>query len=84
MPDYLDIIKKPMDFSTMRKKVEDNVYTCLDDFDRDFRLVWHNATIYNQKDTIYYRAAIRIKEAGLSVCLYTFLCMSVCLCVFKR
>ena len=48
----------------MRKKVEDNVYGTLDDFERDFRLVWHNATIYNQKDTIYYRAAIRIKEAG--------------------
>ncbi len=53
-----------MDFTTMRKKVEENGYNSLDDFERDFRLVWSNATIYNQKDTIYYKAAIRIKEAG--------------------
>ncbi len=53
-----------MDFSTMRSKLEVNGYTCLEDFEKDFKLVWHNATIYNQKDTIYYKAAIRIKEAG--------------------
>lgn len=64
VPDYLDIIRKPMDFTTMRRKVEENAYSCLDDFEKDFRLVWHNATIYNTKDTIYYKAAIRIKEAG--------------------
>ena len=54
-----------MDFSTMRKKVEGNVYTSLTEFERDFYLIWHNATIYNHKDTIYYRAAIRVKEAGV-------------------
>ena len=54
----------------MRKKVEENAYSSLDDFEKDFRLVWHNATIYNQKDTIYYKAAIRIKEAGMWGCRY--------------
>ena len=53
-----------MDFLTMSRKVEGNLYTCLEDFEKDFKLVWHNATIYNQKDTIYYKAAIRVKEAG--------------------
>jgi len=48
----------------MRAKLEGSQYTCLEDFEKDFKLVWHNATIYNQKDTIYYKAAIRIKEAG--------------------
>ena len=70
VPDYLDIIRHPMDFGTMRRKVEGNEYTNLDQFEKDFYHVWHNATIYNQKDTIYYRAAVRIKEAGKStVCM---------------
>ena len=54
-----------MDFGTMRKKVETFQYTTLDEFEQDFYCVWHNATIYNQKDTIYYRAAIRIRDAGV-------------------
>ena len=66
-----------MDLSTMRKKVEENVYSTLNDFEKDFYLVWHNATIYNHKDTIYYRAAIRVKEAGVCVCV----CVHVCVCV---
>ena len=65
VPDYLDVIKSPMDFTTMKKKVDANEYHTLHDFKKDFYLVWHNATIYNHKDTIYYRAALRIKEAGV-------------------
>ena len=68
VPDYYDVIKHPMDLSTMKKKVEENAYSTLNDFEKDFYLVWHNATIYNHKDTIYYRAAIRVKEAGVCVC----------------
>ena len=79
VPDYYDVIKHPMDLSTMRKKVEENVYSTLNDFEKDFYLVWHNATIYNHKDTIYYRAAIRVKEAG--VCVYVRVCVCVCACL---
>ena len=64
VPDYLDVISQPMDFGTMRKRVESHHYQNLDEFESDFYLVWHNATVYNAKDTIYYRAAIRIKDAG--------------------
>ena len=56
-----------MDFGTMRKKVEENEYSSLGDFEKDFNLIWKNATVYNEKDTIYYRAAVRIKEAGLKI-----------------
>ena len=65
VPDYLDVITQPMDFGTMRKRVESHHYSNLDEFESDFYLVWHNATVYNAKDTIYYRAAIRIKDAGI-------------------
>ena len=70
VPDYLDVITQPMDFGTMRKRVESHHYSNLDEFESDFYLVWHNATVYNAKDTIYYRAAIRIKDAGIYMYMY--------------
>lgn len=53
-----------MDFGTMRSKLEAHQYTKLSDFEKDLQLVWNNAMLYNQKDTIYYRAAVRIRDTG--------------------
>eukprot|EP00731_Ephydatia_muelleri_P002416 Em0001g2416a len=67
VPDYLQVIKFPMDFGTMRKKVDSHEYLSLDEFEHDFNLVWKNATVYNEKETIYYRAAARIRDAGVKI-----------------
>ena len=56
-----------MDFGTMRQKVEQHQYASLDEFERDFNYVWNNAMVYNTKDTIYYRAAVRIRDAGKKI-----------------
>jgi hypothetical protein len=32
VPDYLSVIKNPMDFGTMREKVVRNMYKSIDDF----------------------------------------------------
>jgi len=45
--DYPVIIKRPMDTSTIKKKLENNEYNKIEDVIYDFRLVWHNAMIYN-------------------------------------
>ena len=41
-PDYLDCIACPMDFSTMRKKVEAEEYSSIDEIEEDFMLVVSN------------------------------------------
>ncbi|GAA5801559.1 hypothetical protein HPULCUR_007007 [Helicostylum pulchrum] len=64
VPDYLKIIKNPMDFSTMRKKVMEGSYTTVDLFRSDFNLITTNAKIYNSAETIYWKCAERIREAG--------------------
>ncbi|XP_066285250.1 peregrin-like isoform X11 [Branchiostoma lanceolatum] len=64
VPDYLEYIKDPMDFATMRTKVEGHQYRNLDDFERDFELIIRNCMTYNAKDTIFYRAALRMRDQG--------------------
>lgn len=53
-----------MDFSTMRRKVEEGAYTNVDLFRHDFNLITTNAKIYNSVETIYWKCADRISEVG--------------------
>ncbi|XP_074591621.1 uncharacterized protein LOC141847469 [Curcuma longa] len=62
LPDYHDIIKHPMDFATIRKKLSDGAYTNLEQFEKDVFLISSNAMQYNASDTIYYRQARAIQE----------------------
>lgn len=64
VPDYLDHIKKPMDFQTMKQNLEAYRYLNFDDFEEDFNLIINNCLKYNAKDTIFYRAAVRLREQG--------------------
>ncbi|ORY96241.1 hypothetical protein BCR43DRAFT_491328 [Syncephalastrum racemosum] len=63
--DYLTVIKHPMDFSTMRKKLERGEYHHMDDFLSDFTLIMTNAKTYNAPNTIYYRNADRLQQYGV-------------------
>ncbi|KFP56487.1 Bromodomain and PHD finger-containing protein 3, partial [Cariama cristata] len=62
--DYLEFISNPMDFSTMRRKLESHLYRTLDEFEEDFNLIVTNCMRYNAKDTIFHRAAVRLRDLG--------------------
>ncbi|XP_061372797.1 uncharacterized protein LOC133315232 [Gastrolobium bilobum] len=62
LPDYHDIIKHPMDFGTVRKKLDGRLYTNLEQFEKDMLLICSNAMQYNSPDTIYYRQARAMQE----------------------
>ncbi|XP_005286145.1 bromodomain-containing protein 1 isoform X3 [Chrysemys picta bellii] len=64
VPDYLDHIKHPMDLSTMRKRLDSQGYKNLNEFEEDFNLIIDNCMKYNAKDTIFYRAAVRLRDQG--------------------
>ncbi|KAM4643691.1 peregrin isoform 2-T3 [Discoglossus pictus] len=64
VPDYLEHIKKPMDFQTMKRNLEAFRYQNFDQFEEDFNLIVNNCIKYNAKDTIFYRAALRLREQG--------------------
>nr|XP_057933850.1 bromodomain-containing protein 1 isoform X4 [Doryrhamphus excisus] len=67
VPDYLDHIKHPMDFSTMRQRIDAQNYTNFNQFELDFNLIVDNCMKYNAKDTYFYRAAVRLRDQGGAV-----------------
>ncbi|CAL9695158.1 unnamed protein product [Knipowitschia caucasica] len=62
--DYLDVIKNPIDYSTMRRRIDDHVYRSLDDFEADFNLMIANCLTYNAKDNFFYKAGLRMQDHG--------------------
>ncbi|KAB1270071.1 Bromodomain-containing protein 1 [Camelus dromedarius] len=64
VPDYLDHIERPMDFATMRKRLEAQGYGTLRELEEDFDLIVDNCMKYNAKDTVFYRAAVRLRDQG--------------------
>ena len=47
IPDYFTIIKNPMDFSTIKKKLYGGLYINFNEFDEDLKQVFYNCIIYN-------------------------------------
>lgn len=51
-PNYLEIISKPMDLGTIRRKVIQNEYSSTQEFKQDVQLVWENSNKFNGKQSI--------------------------------
>ncbi|KAM7373665.1 hypothetical protein PAMP_008501 [Pampus punctatissimus] len=47
VPDYLMVIKKPMDFSTLLTNIDEHKYVTVGEFMSDVDLIWQNALEYN-------------------------------------
>ncbi|KAI3820522.1 hypothetical protein L1987_08070 [Smallanthus sonchifolius] len=62
LPDYHDVIKHPMDFATVRKKLAKGLYSSLKELESDVFLICTNAMQYNAPDTVYYKQASSIQE----------------------
>ncbi|XP_050138028.1 uncharacterized protein LOC126614412 isoform X5 [Malus sylvestris] len=62
LPDYHEVIERPMDFATVRKQLANGLYSTLEQFEGDVFLICSNAMEYNSSDTIYYKQACSIQE----------------------
>ncbi|MCO5589541.1 hypothetical protein L7F22_043509 [Adiantum nelumboides] len=68
VPNYYTIIKRPMDFGTMQKKLETGVYTTINLFKEDMLLVTGNAQYFNSIDgpsAIIHTEASKLADWGL-------------------
>ncbi|XP_059631335.1 uncharacterized protein LOC132274156 isoform X2 [Cornus florida] len=64
---YYDVIKEPMDFGTMRAKLQEGMYTTLEQFEKDVFLISSNAMLFNSSTTIFFRQARAIHELAKRV-----------------
>ncbi|XP_026858888.2 bromodomain and PHD finger-containing protein 3 [Electrophorus electricus] len=64
VPDYLEFVSEPMDFSTMREKLEAQKYCSVADLEADFNLMVSNCLRYNSSDTVFHRAALQLRQVG--------------------
>ncbi|EPQ29896.1 uncharacterized protein PFL1_02569 [Pseudozyma flocculosa PF-1] len=64
VPNYLDFIEHPMDLGTMEKKVQDRLYSHMDEFKRDFQLVVGNAQTFNPPGTLFHGEGRKLQHWG--------------------
>lgn len=51
-----------MDLQTMEIKIKNSGYANLETFESDFNLMISNCLAYNSKDTIFYKAGIKMRD----------------------
>ncbi|XP_074858188.1 bromodomain adjacent to zinc finger domain protein 2B isoform X8 [Carettochelys insculpta] len=62
VPGYKKVIKKPMDFSTVREKLSSGQYPNLEAFSLDIRLVFDNCETFNEDDSDIGRAGHNMRK----------------------
>ena len=56
-PDYYHIIKQPISFNEIKKRIRNGDYLDLDGFHGDFKLMFNNARTYNEESSKVYEDA---------------------------
>ncbi|KAJ3394940.1 nuA3 HAT complex component nto1 [Lobulomyces angularis] len=63
-PDYYEVVKSPMDLSTLEKNVDNHVYITVEEFQNDVNLMFDNCKLYNASATAYHKQAIRMQAVA--------------------
>eukprot|EP00978_Attheya_sp_CCMP212_P045484 scaffold348462_cov62-Attheya_sp.AAC.4 len=61
LPDYFEVIKRPMDLGTIKKRLENGCYHALDDFEGDVCMTFDNAMLYNPEGSVVFNMAKEMK-----------------------
>lgn len=61
VPDYYDLIKTPMDLSTVEARLNDNHYAGPEDIVFDIQLVFSNCRYYNRASSVYCKCAKKLE-----------------------
>ncbi|KAK3031780.1 hypothetical protein RJ639_037077 [Escallonia herrerae] len=62
IPDYFSVISRPMDFGTIKTKLEDGIYMSREEFEADVRLTLSNAMTYNPESNAVHLMARKLSE----------------------
>lgn len=62
VPDYFDIVKEPMDLSTVEKNLRNGLYSNPSQFASDMRKIWNNSFLYNAKGSEIYQMTVSMSN----------------------
>ncbi|KAM9841137.1 putative global transcription activator SNF2L2 [Aulostomus maculatus] len=62
VPEYYELIRKPVDFRRIRERVRNHKYRSVGDLEKDILLLCHNAQTYNLEGSQIYEDSIVIKS----------------------
>jgi len=62
IPDYFDVIKKPMDFSLINEKLKRHEYRTMRQFLEDVELVFENCLVYNGENSNVWSMCKEVRE----------------------
>ncbi|XP_074270643.1 transcription factor GTE1-like [Silene latifolia] len=60
--DYFRVVKHPMDFATIKRKLQQNKYLDDDEFAADVRLIFSNVTLYHPSDNWVHLYAMKLSR----------------------
>mmetsp|Transcript_25091 Transcript_25091/g.60373 ORF Transcript_25091/g.60373 Transcript_25091/m.60373 type:complete len:1565 (+) Transcript_25091:76-4770(+) len=61
LPDYFEVIEKPMDLGSVKKQLDNGVYRSLTEVERDVCLTFDNAMQYNPEGSVVWNMANELK-----------------------
>ncbi|XP_046670960.1 histone acetyltransferase p300-like [Homalodisca vitripennis] len=62
IPEYFEIVKRPMDLSTVKRKLDTGQYSDPWEYVDDVWLMFDNAWLYNRKSSLVYRYCTKLSE----------------------
>lgn len=62
LPDYFEVIEKPMDLGTVKRQLDNGVYRTLNEVERDVSLTFDNAMLYNPEGSVVWNMASDLKD----------------------
>ncbi|KAL3186507.1 hypothetical protein MRX96_027543 [Rhipicephalus microplus] len=66
LPDYYEVIKKPVDLKKIKARIREHRYRTLDDLEDDFMLLCVNAQTYNVEGSLIYEDSIVLQSVFTS------------------
>ncbi|PAA57356.1 hypothetical protein BOX15_Mlig016277g2 [Macrostomum lignano] len=62
LPDYYEVIRKPMDFAKIRTKIREHRYRAVDDLVSDVQLLCRNAQMYNKDGSLIFEDSLVLAQ----------------------
>ncbi|CAG4925885.1 unnamed protein product [Colias eurytheme] len=67
LPDYYEVIKKPLDIKKIMNRIEDGKYNDITDLERDFFTLCANAQTYNEEASLIYEDSVRLRNVFIEL-----------------